>query len=104
MVNESEVQEMLQGVKPGAVVFVSYLAGRPCTERAQREAERAAREGLARRHFFGTLTDAWTTKKGQFVFRVLCDNRDDERRQTNNGYRTFNANLGRLLTFEVVQP
>lgn len=103
MLTETEALEKLSSAQPGATLFVSYLAGRPPTDRAVREARRAEREGFARRHFTGVLTDAWVTRKGEFVFRVLCGERDDERRGTEDGYRTFNPSLGTLLSLEVIQ-
>lgn len=100
--DEREMLEKLNGVPEGATLFVSYLAGRKPTARAFREAERARREGLSMRHFVGTLTGVWRTKKGEAVMTVLCDTRDDERRGTEDGYRTFNPNLGQLLSVEVI--
>lgn len=99
---EQEMLQKLAGAQQGDTVFVSYLAGRAPNARAIREAERAKREGLAKRHFFGKLESVWTTKKGQSVVTVLCDNRDDERRGTEDGYRTFNPALGTLLSIEVI--
>jgi hypothetical protein len=99
---EEEMLRTLAGVPEGATLFVSYLAGRAPTATAIREAERARREGMAKRHFFGTLTGVRMTKKGDSVLTVQCDNRDDERRGTEDGYRTFNPNLGKLLAVEVV--
>lgn len=103
MIDEKATREKLDGVPEGAVVFVSYLAGRPPTERAVREAQRAHKMGLNRRHFFGKLESCRTTRKGEFVFTVLCDHRDDERRGTEDGYRTINPSLGTLLSLEVIQ-
>jgi len=100
--DQIQAQERLTGVPDGATLFVSYLAGREPTERAVREAGRAETEGMARRHLFGTLVSRRTTRRGDFVFTVLCDNRDDERRGTLDGYRTINPNLGSLLTLEVI--
>lgn len=103
MLNEVNAMKALVGVPEGALLFVSYVAGREPTDRAVREAERSRREGIARRHFVGKLASQRVTKKGEYVFTVLCDNRDDERRGTRDGYRTFNPSLGNLLTVEVVQ-
>lgn len=100
---EREMVDKLTGVPEGSIVFVSYLVGRQPTARAIREAERSRRENIARRHFVGTLTSVWTTKRGDTVFTVLCDNRDDEARGTEEGYRTFNPNLGQLLSLEVIE-
>ena len=95
--------QTLDGVPTGTSVFVSYLPGKPPTERAIREATRSTKQGISNRHFFGTLASSpWRTSDGDIVFTVLCDNRDDERRGTQDGYRTFNPNLGQLLTLEVL--
>jgi hypothetical protein len=102
MLDETRTEERLAAIPDGAAVFVSYLVGREPTDRAVREAQRARREGLAPRHFFGTLQTRRRTKRGELVFTVLCDNRDDERRGTQDGYRTFNSSLGTLLALEMV--
>ena len=99
---EKEMLEKLEGVPEGSTLFVSYLAGRPPTARAIREAERSRREGIARRHSVGKLERVWVTKKGEAVLTVLCENRDDERRGTRDGYRTYNPSLGQLLSVELV--
>lgn len=88
---------MLDGIEVGQAVFVEYRAGRPPTERAQREARRATEAGMPRRWFFGVVARKWTGKNGDPLITVLCSNRDDERRGTQEGYRTFNGNLGELL-------
>lgn len=93
---------MLDGIEVGQAVFVEYRAGRPPTERACREARRATRAGLPRRWFFGIVARKWTGKNGDPLVTVLCDNRDDERRGTQQGYRTFNPRLGCLLRLEVI--
>jgi len=87
-------------IPDGAQVFVSYLAGRPPTDRAIREARRAERMGLAKRHYTGTLVSRRLNQKGEIIFTVLSTTRDDERRGTEDGYRTFNPALGTLLSFE----
>lgn len=98
-----EMVKALTGVPRGAKVFVSYDVGREPTVRAIREADRARREGLANRHFIGYLTEVRTTKRGDSIFTVLCDNRDDERRGAKTGYRTFNPSLGQLHGVEVLE-
>lgn len=97
-------QEMLDRVRgqEGSQVFVSYVPGREPTARAVREAGRSSRQGISRRHFVGTLHRVWRTKRGQPVITVLCDNRDDERTGSQQGYRTFNPELGSLLVLEVL--
>ena len=102
MLSAVDMVQKLAGVPEGAQVFVSYLAGRPPTGRAIREARRARREGMARRHFTGRLHRVWMTKAGEPVMTVLCDNRDDERTGAKEAYRTFNPALGTMLTLEVV--
>lgn len=88
---------MLDGVEVGQAVFVEYKAGRAPTERAQREARRAIEAGMPRRWFFGVVVRKWTGRNGDPLITVLCSNRDDERRGTQQGYRTFNPRLGELL-------
>lgn len=103
MLSATDMVRKLEGVPEGATVFVSYLAGREPTPRAVRESERARREGYAPRHFFGKLHRVWTSKKGDPILTVLCDNRDDERTGSREGYRSFNPNLGTMLMVEVLQ-
>lgn len=87
---------MLDGIEVGQAVFVEYKAGRAPTERACREARRAEAMGMPRRWFLGVVVRKWTGKNGDPLITVLCSNRDDERRGTQEGYRTFNPNLGEL--------
>jgi hypothetical protein len=103
--SEEQMDQILEGVGPGSLVFVSYLAGRPPTEKALVESERAGREGLARRHYFGTLSSVWTTKEGDRVMRVFSDTRDTLQKDgslTVGAWRTYNPTLGKLLTLKVV--
>jgi len=100
---EREMLDKLNGVPQGAKVFVSYLAGRKPTARAIREAERARREGLAMRHFTGTLTEVRTTKKGEAIMTVLADVRDNEQTGAHEHFRSFNPSLGQLLHVEVLE-
>jgi hypothetical protein len=95
--NESEMMAVLAGLPEGTELFVSYVAGREPTDRAVREAQRSTDAGIARRHFTGKLHRVWTTKRGDTVLTVLCDNRDDERSGKQEAYRTFNPRLGTLL-------
>ncbi len=98
-----EMLDKLQGVEPGASVFVSYLAGRPPTERAKREAQKADHEGYTKRWFQGKLEKVWTTKKGEPVMTVLSATRYNEDKPDAEGhYRTFNPALGTLLSLEVL--
>lgn len=103
MLDETECVRRLQEAPEGAVLFVSYRAGRAPTERAEREAARACREGIARHHFLGTLASKRVTRRGEFVFTVLCGNRDNEATGEQQGYRSFNPSLGRVLSLEVIQ-
>ena len=99
----SDAVQKLQGVQPGQMVFVSYLAGRPPTERQIREAGKARREGYPRRWYFGRLERQWITQKGEPVFSIFTHTRDNENDPAADGnYRTFNPNLGTLLELEVM--
>jgi hypothetical protein len=104
MITSTEMVAKLQGVQPGAKVFVSYLAGRKPTARALVEAQKAENEGYAKRWFAGTLESVWTTQKGEPVFRVFSHTRYNvDNLEAEGHYRTFNPALGTLLTLEVVQ-
>jgi hypothetical protein len=98
-----DMLQKLEGVEKGRRVFVSYLAGRPPTERAKREAQKASDEGYAKRWFEGVLEAVWTTKKGQPVMTVLSTTRyNEDDPQAEGHYRTFNPALGTLLSLEVL--
>lgn len=107
-VTAEEMQETLKDCGPGTVVFVSYLAGREPTPKAMLEAHRAVHdEGIPRRFAFGVLCDVWVTKKGEPVMRIFSDLRDTlykDGTMIEGAYRTFNPQLGRLLSLEVVVP
>lgn len=100
---ESEMDQVLTNVPTGSLVFVSYKAGRPPTERAVREAQRARDEGLPGRWHVGQLCDVWTTKKGHRVMRVFSDTRDTEKTGMSRGaYRTLRPSLGQLLGLKIL--
>lgn len=99
----SDMVQKLQGVQPGQTVFVSYLAGRPPTDRQIREARRAEREGYPGRWFFGRLERQWTNRFGQPGFTVFSHTRDNEDDPSADGnYRSFNPAIGTLLELEVL--
>ncbi len=99
---ENEMLAVLADAPEGAPVFVAYQAGRPPTDRAVREAQRSASEGIPHGFFFGKLHRVWRTKgRGEAVLTVLCANRDDERTGAKEAYRTFNPSLGQLRALTV---
>ena len=103
---ESDVQQILGNVRPGSVVFLSYIAGRPPTAKAVVEAERTVKkDGIARRHVLGNLTEVFSSKKGDLCVRVFADTRDTLKKDgtlIRGGYRTYNVNLGKLLHLAVI--
>lgn len=99
-----DVEKIIRKAGIGAHVFLSYVAGAEPTERAMREAERAKREGICRRHFVGQITRIARNKRGEFYFTLFTGERDDERRDTENAFRSFNPEFGRVLTLEVIEP
>jgi hypothetical protein len=103
MISAQEMLTRLNGVQKGQRVFVSYVAGRPPTARAEREAQKADDEGYSKRWFEGSLESVWVTKKGEPVMTVLSTtryNQDDPTAEAH--YRTFNPALGCLLTLEIL--
>jgi hypothetical protein len=104
MITAETMVEMLKDVEPGAVLFVSYRAGRAPKPRAVREAMKAEHEGYVKRWFLGRLESKWTTKAGDPVITVLTTTRYNEDKPEADGhYRTFNPRLGNILALEVVQ-
>jgi hypothetical protein len=106
----AEEMDQIVGQTPqGALVFVSYLAGRAPTERAIQEAQpytekQPMGEGMARRHFVGALEGIRTTKNGERVLTILAYNRDSLKNGVRQacGFRSFNPSLGVLLSVEVL--
>lgn len=98
-----EMKKKLDNVPQGSKIFVSYIAGRPPTVRAVREASRSVREGIPKRYYFGTFDRVRMTKRGEFIMTMLCENRDDERNSQSQAFRSFNPNLGELITLEVLE-
>lgn len=96
------VEKMIRQAGVGAQVFVSYEAGRVPTSRAQREARRAVEQGISRRHFVGKVIKFDVNRNGEFYFTILTEERDDERRGKENAFRSFNPDLGVVLTLEVL--
>ncbi len=97
---QSQLQNILDVIPVGSLVFVSYEAGRTPTAKADREAARY--EDHARRHYVGTMIGAWVTRKGDLVFRLHVYNRDQEVgfSLVQGGYRTFNHNIGLLRSVD----
>jgi hypothetical protein len=103
---EREMIEALAECGRGSLLFVSYKAGRPATDRAILESERAVQqEGNARRHYVGTLESLWVTRKGETVLTLMAYNRDRvvDGQLVEGGYRTFNPQLGDLYSLEVIE-
>jgi hypothetical protein len=99
-ISEAEMIAILEGARKGAKVFISYLAGRPATERAQAELARAGSEGEGpRRWYTGTFEGLSRNKAGQAYFRAFVAERGAE-----GAYRSFNPTLGTLLTLEILDP
>jgi hypothetical protein len=103
---DKQMAEILTECGRGSMLFVSYEAGRPPTERAIRESERAVKqEGMSPRHLIGTLESLWVTTKGEIVFTMLAYNRDRvvDGQLVEGGYRTINPQLGSLYSLDVIE-
>ncbi len=104
MINASNMLQALDGVEPGATVFVSYLAGRAPTARAVREARKAEDEGYPKRWFLGTLTTKGVNRRGEAYITVFTETRyNDDEPAAQGHYRSFNPSLGTMLSIEVVR-
>lgn len=97
-----DVVNRLLPVQEGALVFVSYNAGRAPTARAIREASPALEAGMNRRHFVGKFAGLSLNQRGEVYFTVLCDNRINENTGSAPHYRSFNPSLGKLINLEVI--
>lgn len=97
-----EAMAALRDARLGSTVFVAYEPGRAPTARAVREARRAAEAGLNLTHFVGKLTGVRLNKKGELYFTILTEERDDERRGTQDAFRSFNPGLGDLRALTVL--
>lgn len=91
-----QMLQKLQNVHVGSEVFVSYLAGRPSTPTARRQAHRAIQAGINKRHFTGTFSSVWRAKNGDICLTLK------EVNERELHYRTFNPSLGTLLSLEVM--
>lgn len=101
--NAIQMIEKLMGVPEGSKLFVSYIAGRPPSDTAKRQARRNAREGIARRHFTGTYTSVRMTKRGHVLLTMWVEERDSGDPMRQGAYRAFNPSLGTLLSLEVLE-
>lgn len=103
MITAQEMLVKLNGAEKGRRVFVSYVAGKPPTNRAQQESQKATDEGYSKRWFEGSLESVRITKKGEPVMTVFATTRYNLDNPAAEGhYRTFNPALGQLLTLEVL--
>lgn len=99
----SEMHALLKDMPEGTKLFVSYTAGRQPSPQALRECSRSAQEGIAPRHFTGTLKSVWVTKRHQPVLTMWVEERDSGDRLTPGAYRTFNPALGKLRVLVVLE-
>lgn len=105
MLDAVKMLEALKGVAAGSAISVSYVAGRQPTDRAVREAERHVTNPTRSRHrYVGSFVGTRVTRRGDIIMTIFADNRDTERNGSlrPGGYRTFNPNLGTLLSVEVL--
>lgn len=93
--------QRLQGAHHGAMVFVSYVAGRPASPTAIAQAQRARRAGISRRHFTGALVNVGMNRKGQVYVTFLVNERDGANGK-GPAYRSFNPSLGNLVSMDVI--
>jgi hypothetical protein len=94
----------LRHVKDGDTVFVSYLAGRPPTEKAIAEAVRHTEDPTRpRRYYLGELTSCWQAQNGDWILTMKVFNRDTMQKDgtlQEGGYRSFNPSLGELILID----
>lgn len=104
--NTAKMLELLKNVPLNSTLFVSYIAGRKAHSNAIMSARRALmEEGIASRHFTGIYKGVSVTKKGDHVLHMWVAERDTIRpdgTKVEGAFRTFNPNLGKLLTLEVL--
>lgn len=96
----------LRGVGHGSILFVSYEAGVAPKKQARAEAEYATQVlGCSRRHFVGSFEGLTVTQTGETVLTIRAFNRDRtvERGMVEGNWRTFNPNIGQLLSLEVIE-
>lgn len=90
----------------GSTLFVSYLAGRPATERAISEAVRHTdNPKRPRRYYLGELTSCWVSSKDQWILTMKVANRDTMQKDgtlQEGGYRSFNPELGELILIDTI--
>ncbi len=102
----NQMVQKLRDCGRGSLLFISYKAGALPTDRQLLESERAVHEeGCARRHYVGTLESLWTTRRGQKVLTITAFNRDrlSDEGLREGGFRTFNPEVGDLLSLEVIE-
>jgi len=94
----------LRHVKDGDIIFVSYVAGRPPTERAIIEAVgHTENPTRPRRYYLGELTSVWQSSKDQWILTMKVFNRDTMQKDgtlQEGGYRSFNPELGELILID----
>lgn len=97
----------LRHTPDGSTLFVSYLAGRPATERAVAEAVRHTTDPTRpRRYYLGELTSCWVSSKGQWILTMKVSNRDTMQKDgtlKEGGYRSFNPELGELILIDTIR-
>ena len=94
----------LRYVPDGSLIFVSYKAGRPPSERAVREAQRHTKDS-PRRYYTGRLESVWQASNGDWILTMEVFNRDTlqpDGTLKEGAYRSFNPNLGELILVQAL--
>jgi hypothetical protein len=101
LLTANDMLKELSGILPGSLVFVSYEAGGPPTERAKAE---SARHSGPKRYFTGIFQRVWLTNRKEWVMRIFAFNRDTIRNgiMTEGAFRTFNPAYGNLVLIDVI--
>jgi hypothetical protein len=107
ILDTNDMLQTLENVPEGSVLFVSYVAGRPSTERAIAEAVRHTEDPTRpRRYFLGELSSVWQAKNGDWILTMHVWNRDTTQKDGSlkeGGYRSFNPNLGQLVLIDLIR-
>ena len=102
---ETEMTEIAEAAV-GALIFVSYVAGRPATDRAIAEATPHTEDpARPRRYLFGRLTSVWQNRFGEWCLTLFAENRDTIKNgiRFEGGHRTINPLLGQLIVLDVIR-
>lgn len=97
MLNANDLLAALSTATEQTIVHIEYRAGRPANARGVKEYAEASDWNKPSTSYTGHFAGMKTNKWGELIVTIYCHNRGKT-----GSYRSFNPNLGSVLSVQVV--